>query len=115
MLAQLDQHSKSFVEHLLRAARIDGQVGTGRALLNALPCVFGAIDDTGDGEPDVDDHGVDDNELFDVLQSWVLRRTTIRPLTNVPMLTPARDVLPSAGQADEREKRRADSRACTLS
>lgn len=51
-----------------------------------MPAVWGGIDDEGDGKPDPDDFGYEDTELFDVVQSWVLRRTNIRPLSNVPLV-----------------------------
>ena len=68
------------------AADLAAMLSDGRAVYEALPAAWGEIDDEGDGEPDPDDFGYADEELFDVMQSWVLRRTNIRPLTNVPLL-----------------------------
>jgi len=65
---------------------IESLLESGSAIYDALPTVWGEIDDEGDGEPDPDDYGYESTEIFDVVQSWVLRRTNIRPLTNVPML-----------------------------
>ena len=67
-------------------ADLAAMLSDGRAVYEALPAAWGEIDDEGDGEPDPDDFGYADEELFDVMQSWVLRRTNIRPLTNVPLL-----------------------------
>ena len=77
---------RSFIDVLLPSdvAAVSGS--RGRALLEALPRVWGEIDDEDDGEPDPDDYGYEETELFDVLQAWVLRRLNIRPLTNVPLL-----------------------------
>lgn len=116
-LARLDDESKSFAELLVGAAAKKEDSLTGRALLDALPSVFGPIDDGGNGEPDPDDHGLENNELFDALQSWVIRRTTIRPLTNVPMLSVAHRCLGEntvpPGRVDEGQGQA--SRACVLS
>ena len=83
----------TFTESLLSAAHANAptadlaaMLSDGRAVYEALPAAWGEIDDEGDGEPDPDDFGYADEELFDVMQSWVLRRTNIRPLTNVPLL-----------------------------
>eukprot|EP01045_Picozoa_sp_COSAG04_P015960 COSAG04_NODE_1300_length_7317_cov_56.834682_2_plen_164_part_00 len=77
---------RSFTDVLLRSDVAAAGASRGRALLEALPRVWGEIDDEDDGEPDPDDYGYEDTELFDVLQAWVLRRLNIRPLTNVPLL-----------------------------
>lgn len=65
---------------------LESLLKNGSAIYDALPTVWGEIDDEGDGEPDPDDYGYESTEIFDVVQSWVLRRTNIRPLTNVPLL-----------------------------
>ena len=116
-LARLDGESKSFAEILVGTAAKKEEAFTGRALLDALPAAFGPIDDGGNGEPDPDDHSLENIELFDALQSWVIRRTTIRPLTNVPMLSVAHQCLSenttTPEHADEGQKQA--TRACVLS
>jgi hypothetical protein len=116
-LALLDDRSKSFLEQMVGTATVD-DAATARALLGVLPAILGSIDD-GNGEPDANSHDLEDIELFDALQSWVLRRTNIRPLTNVPMLRLAHDCVsetqrPPSDFADESQGN-SDSRTCTLS
>ena len=83
----------TFVESLIRESNstaseteIRQLMQRGEALNAALPTVWGEIDDEGDGEPDPDDWGYEKTELFDVLQSWVLRRTNIRPVSRHALL-----------------------------
>lgn len=82
---------RTFVETLIRGANpkasdaeMEQLMQSGKALNEALPAVWGEIDDEGDGEPDPDDYDYTVTELFDVVQSWVLRRTNIRPVRAAP-------------------------------
>lgn len=117
-LALLDDQSKSFLELMVGTTATADDAATARALLDALPATLGTIDD-GNGKADADSHDLEDIELFDALQSWVLRRTNIRPLTNVPVLrlaTQSRSETqrPPTNHADQSQGK-SDSRTCTLS
>ena len=134
-LRELEECPSSFTELLLAvhgssgggggSGDLDSDSDIGRALLEALPAVFGPIDDDGDGEPGADDHGFGNLEVFDVLQSWVLRRTNIRPLTNVPLLRVVEEegaaadadtssVGGHAAAAMDDGPRKSESRACAI-